>query len=288
MRKPKVAVVIAARDEEGTIGRAIRAVKEQTLPPSQIIVVDDGSRDRTGQIAEEMGCQVVRLPRHEESWLGRPEFAEVFNAGLKHVEPDADYVLILGADTILPPNYIEELVRRVRGTDIVVASGRIEGQPFAETSPRGTGRLVDAKWWRSVVGELRYPAVWGWDTWLPAKALQMGYKVACFKDVVMRATRYATLSPKRAVLLGYAMRAVGYFWPYALDRCLTTFFNSPSSGIAMLVGWLTARVEELDIASWFREMQKKFFVRGGLLRKIRGLLKRAASIPSLLYWRKKR
>jgi len=288
MERPKVAVVIAARDEEKTIGQVIRALKSQTLPPSQIIVVDDGSRDRTGQIARSSGCQVIKLPRHEESWLGRPEFAAIFNAGLKHVEPDADYVLIVGADTILPSNYVEELVKRVQGTDIVVASGRIEGQPFAETSPKGTGRLVDARWWRSIMGELKYPVVWGWDTWLPAKALQMGRRVACFRDVVMKATRYATLTPKRALLLGYAMRAVGYFWPYALDRCLTTFFNSPSSGIAMLVGWLTARVGKLDIADWFRDMQKNFFVRGGLLRKIRGLLRRAASIPSLLYWRKKR
>jgi len=288
MEKPKVAVVIAARDEEKTIGQVIRALKSQTLPPSQIIVVDDGSRDRTGQIAEEMGCQVVRLPRHEESWLGRPELAKVYNAGLKQVEPDADYVLIVDADTILPPNYIEELVRRVQGTDIVVASGRIEGQPFAEMSPRGTGRLVDARWWRSAVGELKYPVVWGRDTWLLVKALQMGRKVACFKDVVMKATRYATLSPKRALLLGYAMRAIGYFWPYALDRCLTTFFNSPSSGIAMLVGWLTARVEKLDVADWFRDVQKKLFLRGGLLRKIKGLFKRMVSIPNLLYWRKKR
>ena len=44
---------------------------------------------------------------------------------------------------------------------LVVASGKVEGEPYVESHPRGGGRIVDAKFWREVNG-LLYPVVCGW------------------------------------------------------------------------------------------------------------------------------
>ena len=54
------AVLVAARDEEGTIGTTVAALREQ-FPGAEVIVADDGSRDRTAEEAEEAGARVVRL-----------------------------------------------------------------------------------------------------------------------------------------------------------------------------------------------------------------------------------
>jgi hypothetical protein len=57
-----VAVLIAARDEEGRIGATVAALRGQ-FPRADVIVADDGSRDRTATEAEAAGARVLRLPR---------------------------------------------------------------------------------------------------------------------------------------------------------------------------------------------------------------------------------
>ncbi len=57
-----VAVLVAARDEEHQIGATVAALRGQ-FPDAEVIVADDGSRDRTAAEAEAAGARVVRLPR---------------------------------------------------------------------------------------------------------------------------------------------------------------------------------------------------------------------------------
>jgi hypothetical protein len=55
-------VLVAARDEEMSIGRTVSALREQ-FPDAEVIVADDGSRDSTADRAEAAGAVVLRLPR---------------------------------------------------------------------------------------------------------------------------------------------------------------------------------------------------------------------------------
>ena len=45
--------------------------------------MNDGSIDSTKRVAFQYVDLVVDLPRHDESWAGRPELARVFNAGFE-------------------------------------------------------------------------------------------------------------------------------------------------------------------------------------------------------------
>lgn len=56
-----VAVLVAARDEEGRIGETVKAVRA-AFPAAVVIVADDGSRDGTAAEAEAAGARVIRLP----------------------------------------------------------------------------------------------------------------------------------------------------------------------------------------------------------------------------------
>lgn len=55
-------VLVAARDEAGRIGATVEALR-RTFPQAEVLVADDGSRDRTAAEAEAAGAIVVRLPR---------------------------------------------------------------------------------------------------------------------------------------------------------------------------------------------------------------------------------
>jgi hypothetical protein len=54
-------ILVAARDEEAVIGDTVHALREG-FPDAEVIVADDGSRDRTADVAEEAGAVVLRLP----------------------------------------------------------------------------------------------------------------------------------------------------------------------------------------------------------------------------------
>jgi Glycosyl transferase family 2 len=55
-------VLVAARDEEAMIAETVAALRKE-FPEAEVIVADDGSRDRTADAAEEAGAIVLRLPR---------------------------------------------------------------------------------------------------------------------------------------------------------------------------------------------------------------------------------
>jgi hypothetical protein len=55
-------ILVAARDEEVVIGRTVEALRA-AFRDAEVIVADDGSRDRTADIAEAAGAVVLRLPR---------------------------------------------------------------------------------------------------------------------------------------------------------------------------------------------------------------------------------
>jgi len=55
-------VLVAARDEEAAIAQTVAALR-RSFPDAEVIVADDGSRDRTADAAEEAGAIVLRLPR---------------------------------------------------------------------------------------------------------------------------------------------------------------------------------------------------------------------------------
>ena len=257
----KYAVVITAKNEEKYLEKTLSAVRKQTIQPSQIIVVDDGSTDKTNEIAKKYADVVIRMV-DRGYWTVGSELAKVLNEGLKRVRKDTDYVLICGADDVLSPNYVEGIVTRMKENPrLVVASGRDKRGPYFKRHPRGV-RVVDANFWRRTNG-LRYPEVPGYESWLYFKARQLGYETWSFRDMVFESQRpegSMFRSADVARLWGEAMYALGYDWKYALGRIAITFLKSPRTAWNMFLGWFLHRgVRRLDIADWVGRMQKNLF-----------------------------
>ena len=55
MKAPTGSVLICVRDREEYIGEAIASALEQTVPPREVIVVDDGSTDGTAEVVRSFG-----------------------------------------------------------------------------------------------------------------------------------------------------------------------------------------------------------------------------------------
>lgn len=86
MKRKTVSLCMIARDEESSIGKAIKSTLALV---DEIIVVDTGSRDNTRIIAEGYGARVIDFP-----W--RDDFAAARNAAL--AEASCDWILVLDTD----------------------------------------------------------------------------------------------------------------------------------------------------------------------------------------------
>lgn len=95
-----ISVIIPAYNEEKSIAATIESIKKQTVKISKIIVVDDCSGDRTGEIAAAAGAEVVRTAQNQ----GTKAMAQNYAIPLI----DTDLVIMVDADTLLH----EDAVRR--------------------------------------------------------------------------------------------------------------------------------------------------------------------------------
>jgi len=66
-----VSVIIPARNEEHNLPALLRSLAVQPAKPREIIVVDDGSMDRTAEIARQHGATVIASQPLPEGWRGK-------------------------------------------------------------------------------------------------------------------------------------------------------------------------------------------------------------------------
>ncbi|MFL5865625.1 MAG: glycosyltransferase [Thermoleophilaceae bacterium] len=96
----EVSVVVAAYDEERWIDACLHSLLEQTHPDYELIVVDDGSRDRTAEIAARPGVRLLRMP-HRGCGTARDAGARAARGRL---------LVFLDADELYAEDFLERLV----------------------------------------------------------------------------------------------------------------------------------------------------------------------------------
>src|SRR6266702_7918120 len=95
----KVSIVIPTLNEEKYLPRLLMSIREQTVPPAEVIVADADSIDKTKQIAKSFGCIVTKggyLP------TGRNNGAKLATSEL---------ILFLDADVMLPADFLQKTVK---------------------------------------------------------------------------------------------------------------------------------------------------------------------------------
>jgi glycosyltransferase involved in cell wall biosynthesis len=116
--KPFVSVIIAALNEEAAIANVIHSVPKNLA--DEIVVVDNGSMDRTAEIASTAGARVVKEPI--------PGYGRAFRAGLRSTSPNCEIVVFLDGDGSDCPDMMDRLVGPItEGTADFVIGSRTRG-----------------------------------------------------------------------------------------------------------------------------------------------------------------
>jgi 4,4'-diaponeurosporenoate glycosyltransferase len=100
-----VSVIIPARNEEGVIEKLLISLQNQTVPPYEVIVINDGSNDRTGAVARQLGASVIDIDTPPAGWVGKNWACYT---GAKHAS--GSYLLFLDSDTWLETDGLEKII----------------------------------------------------------------------------------------------------------------------------------------------------------------------------------
>ncbi len=125
---PEISVVIPCLNEEDAVGLVVDHAWEgieRSGRPGEVIVVDNGSTDRSAEIAAERGASVVRELR--------PGYGSAYLAGLAQAQ--GDYIVMGDADATYPIVDLARFVDRLAAGDDLVMGSRFNGTIHGEAMP---------------------------------------------------------------------------------------------------------------------------------------------------------
>ncbi len=118
---PRVAVLIPSYNEEKVIVRTIRSVLNSDYANLHVIVIDDGSSDRTAEVAREAYAQEIRAGRVQVLVKPNGGKAAALNFALDRIEEDI-YVGI-DADTVIATDAISKLIPHFEDPEVGAVAG---------------------------------------------------------------------------------------------------------------------------------------------------------------------
>ncbi|MET9228900.1 bifunctional polysaccharide deacetylase/glycosyltransferase family 2 protein [Lentzea sp. NPDC003310] len=113
--KQMVTVLVPAYNEEAGIEATVRTILSSTWPV-HVIVIDDGSTDRTSEVVQSLRLPNVSLVRQRNA--GK---AAALNTGLRHTR--TDLVVMVDGDTVLEPETVANLVQPFADHEVAAVSG---------------------------------------------------------------------------------------------------------------------------------------------------------------------
>ncbi len=108
--QPKVSVIIPARNEAHNLPALLRSLASQSVKPHEIIVIDDGSTDRTAELAREAGATAIASQGLPGGWRGK---SWACHQGAQAAT--GELLLFLDADTWFEPDGLGRVLSRYTG-----------------------------------------------------------------------------------------------------------------------------------------------------------------------------
>ncbi|MCM3728950.1 glycosyltransferase [Neobacillus cucumis] len=118
---PLVSVVIAAYNEEKVIKRTIQSVLDSTYANLEVLVIDDGSKDKTSVVISENFSNHPKVRRYSKRNGGK---SSAINMGIKKAE--GKIIVAIDADTMIAPKAISLLVRHFADDKVAAVSGNVK------------------------------------------------------------------------------------------------------------------------------------------------------------------
>ena len=190
---PEVSIIIPAYNAQDTLHNALDSLLQQTLSNVEIIVVDDGSTDATGQIAENYAKKDSRIRVIRQSNAG------AYTARLAGIEKSsAPFLGFVDADDAVEPEMYAELLRFAKDNRLDIAQCVCAGSPLSGLNDD----LFLSR--QDVVAKIVYPrlvegrdAVFVWDKLYSKASLKLPFRssnIMMFDDLAFNLQAFHDVS----------------------------------------------------------------------------------------------
>jgi glycosyltransferase involved in cell wall biosynthesis len=257
----KYVLVTPVRDEETYLPATVESVVRQTVRPQQWIIVNDGSKDKTGRIIDDFAQQyswiraVHRQDRGYRKWGAG--IIEAFYDGFHALTClDWEFLCKLDGDFSFEPDYFESMWRKfAENPRLGIAGGYLyhfeNGKKTIEEHPafhvRGGAKIYRRACWDALGGLWVGP---GSDTVDEVKANMLGWSSRSFRDVQIQHLRWTGATYGRwggVVKDGKTDYVSGYHPLFMLAKSCARLGQRPYviRSLALLYGYVQAHLEQI-------------------------------------------
>jgi glycosyltransferase involved in cell wall biosynthesis len=284
----RLVLVVPFLDEERLLPEVLESIAAQTRAPDQLVLVDDGSTDRSHEIASAFAARhryarVLRRPPRppqRDRMVGAHEL-QAFQWALSQLESGWEIAGKLDADVRLTPDCLAEIERRMLADDDLGMAGAFldqlddEGRATRHRCPEGHVEGAVAFYrhacWNAISP---LPAILGWDTIDEVRARMRGWRTETFPIASGNPLHLRRTGSHDGVLRGFrraglAAYAYGAHPAHVLAAAVTRLADRPRVLCALhyLAGWAMAAARRVPRA----EPEARAFVRDENLRRLRAV-----------------
>ncbi len=277
IKDTKYVVVTPVRDEESYLKLTVESVIRQTIQPVEYVIVNDGSKDRTGYIIEEYARQypwirgVHREDRGYRKWGAG--IIEAFYSGFEALHcRDWDFMCKLDGDLSFEPSYFEGTFKKFAASPKLGIGGGFlyhveNGEKTLERHPtfhvRGGAKIYRRACWEAIGGLWVGP---GSDTVDEVKANMLGWGTMSFIDLQMEHHRWTGAAYGKwggIAKNGKTDYVSGYHPLFVLAKAIARMPQRPFviGSVALIYGYLAAylekvpRVDDPDLIRYLQRQQ---------------------------------
>lgn len=278
----KYVVITPVRDEEAFLARAAESMIGQTIRPVEYVIVNDGSKDRTGEIADQYAQRypwiraVHRKDRGSRKTGGG--IIEAFYAGYDTIAcQDWDFMAKMDGDLSFEPDYFEKCFDHFeRDSKLGIGGGCLyfvrNGKRVLEEGPlyhvRGGVKIYRRACWDMLGGLWVGPST---DTVDEVKAHMLGWTSRSFPELLLqhhRPTGAASGKWRDLVKNGHGDYVCGYHPLFMAAKCVKRLARKPYvvGSVALLYGFAKGylsgvrRVDDPELIRFLRRQQISFLL----------------------------
>ena len=102
---PDITIIIPARNEELNIGKLLVSIQNQNFKIKEVLVINDGSTDKTKEIAGFYGANIIDSKPLPEDWKGKP-----WACWQGAQKAQGEILMFLDADTMIEPDGLKKII----------------------------------------------------------------------------------------------------------------------------------------------------------------------------------
>ena len=160
MKKANISIIIPAYNAEKTITRCIKSVQAQLYTDYEVIVIDDGSEDKTADMVAQICSEDDRIHLYSQSNHG---VSNARNTALSYAA--GKYIMFVDSDDLIQPQYMQTYFDAAEreNADIVIGGCErhdLETSEIEEIVPKVIGDITQDVWGQIAIDSSIYGYNW--------------------------------------------------------------------------------------------------------------------------------